>query len=92
METGTKVSQAYIIGARNPGETVLPVRAVLASDGTVTLRCVALRTGAIPCAWEWPLIVADAVGTDISDIEREVAHMMDHMTRYHSPYRGNHSG
>lgn len=87
MDTRTQVSQSYLIGAYNPGETVLPIRVVLGLDGTVTARCVALRAGAHPCTNEWPLVIAGVVGTDVS-LEREVYAMMDHMTRYHSPYRG----
>ena len=88
VEGPITVSQSYLIGSRTAGETVLPVRAVLATDGTVTLRCVGLTGSAHGCDVEWPLVIADVVGTD-SSLEREVYAMMDHMKRYHS---GGHGG
>lgn len=76
-------SQSYLIGAQRPGDTVIPVRVVSTTDGTVMARCVALRDGAHPCSNEWPLVIAGVVGTDHS-LEREVRAMMDHMRRYHA--------
>lgn len=49
------LSQSYLIGARHPGDTVLPVRVVLDNEGTIVVRCVGLRMGGHGCTEAWPM-------------------------------------
>lgn len=68
------ISQSYLIGARVPGDVVVPVRVVVDAEARVVIRCVGLREGGYGCTAEWRLEL-DIYQPWMFDFTRVLVHM-----------------